>query len=200
MRRLALMLTVLTAGVAFATPNYWAAAYTTAADADESGGNESVNYSGYYCTLATAETLFGKDVNTVAAVTDYLSANYDAGLAKIAAESAKYEGGAGAAGRMGIVDYVNGQYGLKANYGDALSVGSEYLAMLFYDNGVDRQVRVMQNDTYDIQRGRATFSDDELASDRAAASGAWTTAVPEPTGGALVLLGLAALALRRRRG
>lgn len=203
MKNLILAFAAAFAGAAIAVPTYWAAAETAAANADKSGGAQATSYSGYYCTVAMAEELFGTGVNTVDAVTSYLADNYDTGLAALRSSAASQSGvpvevASGKAGQLTTRSYAEGQYELSAKYGTAL-VGSEYLAMLFYDNGSAREFRVMVNDTFDITQGNALFSDSGLASDRAAESGAWTAVtVPEPTGGLLILLGLAGLSLRRR--
>jgi len=182
-----------------ATPNYWAAAYTAAYGEDTTGGKATGYYSGYYCTVAKAQELFGS--SEVDAVTAYLKDNYIMAQTQLAEASAAYLGGAGDVGKMGIVDYANGQYGLKANYGNRLaSVGSEYLAMLFYNDGQNRAVRAMVNDYDDTLNGNAFFTDNALASSSSAdKSGAWVKTIPEPTSGLLLLLGVAGLALRRKR-
>jgi len=183
--------------VAQATPSYWVAAESAAATGDTSGGTAASSYSGYYCTAATAATLFGgaSDIDTV---TTYLVGNFGLAQALLQTESAKYKGGAGAAGQLRDVSYANGQYEFATTYGDAL-VGSAYLAMLFYQNGDDQQVRVMMNDVsgYDMTQGNVAFNDRSGAT--SGTFGDWTAAVPEPTSALLLILGMAGLALKRKR-
>jgi len=192
-----LLFTLAVSFAALASPSYWAAAETAAATSDKSGGTAVSSYSGYYCTVATAASLFGgaSDIDTV---TMYLAHHFDSAQTALQTESAKYSGGAGAAGQLKDVSYGMGQYDLSATYGDAL-VGSTYLAMLFYANGDDLQVRVMMNDATgaDMSQGNVAFNDRTGAT--AGTAGNWTNAVPEPTSGLLLLLGMAGLALKRKR-
>jgi len=189
-----------------ATPTYWAAAESKAATGDTSKGDNVDSYSGYYCTVATAAALFA-GANTVESVTTYLIGNYMAGQLALAASVT--EGGktaeivtADKAAQLTPTGYVDGRYGFEAKYTASLAtVGSEYLAMLFYDNGSDHLFRVMVNDPTDAANGNALFTDDAIASEFSAGkSGEWTPAgVPEPTSALMLLLGVAGLALRRKR-
>jgi len=182
---------------AHAVPNYWAAAYTEAYSGDTSSGADVGMYTGYYCTIESAQTMFGGN-NDVDSVTSYLATHYADGLAALKA-NASVDMGSAPVGQLTVRDYENGQYGLKATYGDPL-VGSEFLAVLFYDadSSGTAAYRVMANDSETMQSlGCALFSDQALAS--GGKVGAWTGAVPEPTSGLLFLLGLAGLALRRKR-
>jgi len=191
-----LLLTFSFAPQVHAAPSYWAAAYTDAAKADKSGGAALTSYSGYYCTVETATALFGG--NTVDYVTAYFANNYASGVSALKTESAKYPG-AGPAGALGLslVEYDHGQYALNSTYGDSLaSFGSAYLAVLLYSTGDAKEFRVMSGDATELANGNAYFNDDGFSSSGTA--GAWTT-VPEPTSGLLVLLGLAGMALKRRR-
>ena len=94
---------------------------------------------------------------------------------------------------------------LKTNYGyfrDAYSFvwdakaafGGDYIAVIAYENGDDNQFRVFGGGA----DGDGTVTMDAV--DHVGQAGAWTAAaVPEPTSGLLFLLGLASLALRRKR-
>jgi len=187
--------------VATATPSYWAAVETTAATGDTSGGANQDLYSTYCWTVAKAADLFKVD-GTVDAVETYLANNFAAGRSALAASA-----GSGAAVEVVSADkaaqlttdgYVDGLYGFRATYGDALSssvLGSEYLALLFYENGNDLEFRLM---TTTLENGNLHFSADPY--ETVGNPGAWQQAVPEPTSALLILLGMAGLALRRRRG
>ena len=179
-----------------AAVSYWAAAETAAATGDTTGGSASGAYSGYYCTVETAEALFG--ASSINAVTAYLVANYWSGRGAIESEIGSSVG-AGSSGVMTSTGYSHGQYTFASIYGDALAE-NDYLALIFFDNGLEQYIRVMANDPDDITFGNAMFSDNELVS--SGAVGAWAKRagmIPEPTASTLLLFGLAALALRRRR-
>jgi len=192
------------APLAQATPTYWAAAESTAAKGDKSEGANIGSYSGYYCTVETAAKLFGV-AGTVESITKYLVGHYAAGqlaLTKSVTDKGKTAEivTATQAAQLTSTGFVDGRYGFEVKYTVSLAtIGSEYLAMLFYDNGKDHQFRVMVNDPDDVAGGNALFTDDAIASEFSAKnSGAWTAA-PEPTSGLLLLLGMAALALKRKR-
>jgi len=182
---------------AHATPSYWVAAYTEAYSGDASVGDQGVdNYTGYYCTVKSAQDMFGEGVYDVDTATSYFSTHYADGLTALKA-NASVDGGVSGVGQLTVRDFENGQYGLKATYGDSL-VGSEFLAVLFYDADSDNAAfRVMANDPETMQSlGSALFSDKALAS--VGDVGPWT-AVPEPTSALLLLLGVAGLALKRKQ-
>jgi len=200
MKKLILTLAVAVAGVAMADLNsYWLAAYTEAYTDKELSKGEMGKYEAYYCTVAAAQSMFG--ASTVDGVTAYLSestANYLDGygaITKAISDSpVASKGGSAEVGTLANAAIVKDQYEFKSTYGDPL-VGSAYLAVLFYDKDGTKGFRVLENDPASIAQGGALFSDKALASDGQA--GPWT-AVPEPTGGLLLLLGAAGLALKRK--
>jgi len=186
--------------VATATPSYWAAVETTAATGDASGGANLDSYSAYYWTVNEAADLFKVD-HSLGAVETYLANNFTAGRDALATSA-----GSGAAAEVVSADkaaqltaegYVNDLYGFRATYGDALSssvLGSEYLAMLFYENGADQEFRLM---TTTLENGNLHFSADPF--ETVGNPGAWQQAVPEPTSALLLILGVAGLALKRKQ-
>jgi len=186
----------LVSSAAWAIPTYWAAAHTIAATVggelmDTSAGANVSSYSGYYCTVETAQKLLGTTTADVYDMTDLVAGSFEA------SQAALKEG----ATALNTRYYEEGQYILKMAYSSPLTeVG--YLALLFYENGEDRAVRVMASDSYMLaEEGSALFDDDMLdASVMSDGKNApWTAAVPEPTSGLLVLFGIAGLALRRKR-
>jgi len=198
MKKVILIVSMALAGVALADPSYWAAAYTEAAKSDKSGGTAVARYSGYYCSVEAAAQMFeGND--TVATLTDYFAntKNFKAGWKALEDASGT---GAGAVGRLGasLIEYDHEQYALNSTYGESLAdFGSSYLAVLVYDDINNPQFRVMASDADELSAyGNAYFSDDGFSS--SGDVGAWKT-IPEPTSALLMLLGVAGLALRRRR-
>jgi len=186
--------------VATAMPSYWAAVETTAATGDKSDGANLNSYSAYYWTVGNAASLFGV-ASTLGAVETYLANNFADGRRAL-----EISAGSSTPAEIASVDkaaqltsdgYVDGLYGFRATYGDALSssvLGSEYLAMLFYENGADQEFRLM---TTTLENGNLHFSADPF--ETVGNPGAWQQAVPEPTSALLILLGVAGLALKRKR-
>lgn len=176
---------VLGAVTAFA--DLFCAEVTTEGVEGDTGSYASC-YAAYLCTAAAAETYFGGNT-TVDDITSWLA-----------------ESGANYASGMTAIKDGEDKSMLKANYGyyrDAYSFvwdakaefGGEYIAVIAYENGDDNQFRVFG--------GEADKDDGTLTIDPNGGfgtAGAWTQAVPEPTSGLLFLLGLASLALRRKRG
>jgi len=195
MKRLILTLAMAVAGVAMAELNsYWLAAYTEAYTGKAVSQAELGKYEAYYCTVDSVANLFDVE-GTAESVAAYLAENYATGYAKIAAEASKSAGSAAVGSLSGAAALSKrNQFEFKSVYGDAL-VGSEYLALLFYDKDSTKGYRVMARDPETMAQGGALFSDNKLASSGAVTQ--WAS-VPEPTSGLLLLLGVAAFALKRK--
>ena len=145
-------------------------------------------YAAYLCTTEAAKGYFAGN-NSVDTVTDWLKVNYVTGydaLKRDEATTAMAPYGEG--GRS----FDEGEYSFTKYFQDGLS--GDYLAVLTYAENGENWFRVFGN-TAD---GDGTLTID-LSSGKGVAGG-WTQAVPEPTSGMLFLLGLASLALRRKRG
>lgn len=180
---LSCLLVCLFGGTARAASASWAVVNTAAYGKDASPSTETAlsSYSAYLCSAETAVLLFGGD-GSVASVTSYLKANYSAGLSSLATSATALKTG----------DYDLGQYTF-ANYNLSASPVGDYLAIVAYDDGDEKAVRVFANGA---SGGRVVF--DDQPGYTSGTFGAWTpAAVPEPTSGLLILLGLAALSLRR---
>ena len=145
-------------------------------------------YTAYLCTTEAAKGYFGGN-SSVDTVTDWLKVNYVTGIVALDHDRATtamvpY----GEDGRS----FDEGEYSFTKYFQSELA--GDYLAVLTYADNCGNWFRVFGN-TAD---GDGTLTID-LSSGKGVAGG-WTQAVPEPTSGLLFLLGLASLALRRKRG
>lgn len=170
---------VLCAAAAVAAPIY-AGLTTDGAEGDEGGYAD--RYTAYLCTATDAAGYFD-GANTYDAVTTWLAAsgaNYTSGLESLAGSEMTSDG------------FAYGEY-MFSKYFASLEDGEKYLAVVTYANGDDNQFRVFEAtvDGGQIAMG-PTYGGGE--------AGDWTVAtVPEPTSGLLLLLGVAGLALKRKR-
>ena len=170
---------VLGAVAAFAEPS-WAFLNTDPTDATDTTGSYANRYTAYLCTKAAAAELFGGE-STVDGITAYLGEN-----------AVDYAAGMTAMEHYG---FDEGQYGFSTYFTPGSLVG-DYIAVVAYAGGAgeDDMVRVFET----------RMSGDSLTFDPAlpngGTAGSWSAAaVPEPTSGLLLLLGVAGLALKRRK-
>ena len=169
-------------GAAIAVP-ISAEVTTTGPEGEDSGYIKS--YAAYLCTVEAAKNYFDGNYayDTVA---DWLEKNYETGIGNLK--------GAGKEVAMDPYGFDDGEYSFTKYFQSELE--GDYLAVMTYaaDDGTS-WFRVFGN-TADVD-GTVTMD----AVDHVGQAGAWTAAaVPEPTSGMLFLLGLASLALRRKRG
>ena len=175
---------VLCAGVAQAAP--YSAELTAMGKNNETEGY-TYRYTAYLCTTEAAKGYFDGNYS-VDTVTDWLKVNYVTGYDALDRDKettvmAPY----GEGGRS----FDEGEYSFTKYFQDGLS--GNYLVVLTYAENAENWFRVFGNEA----DGDGTLTID--LSSGAGVAGVWTQAVPEPTSGLLLLLGVAGLALRRRR-
>ena len=147
----------------------------------ETTANDSA-YTAYLCTAAAAETYFGGNVG-YDGITEYLAGNYATGMGALKA------GGTA----MLCEGFDLGVYTFYAPFQQGALADGNYIALVAYADGADNMFRVFESTASD---GKMAF---KLTTEGGKA-GEWTQAVPEPTSGLLLLLGVAGLALKRKRG
>ena len=156
-------------------------------DTEGAKGEKTSNdtaYQAYLCTAETAATYFGGD-SGLDAVTAYLAGNYTDGMDQL-----KEVGTA-----MSLYDFEDGVYTFYAPFMQGALVDGDYIAIVAYADKASDRFRVFESVAED---GKLEFAPGTMG---VGTAGAWTAAaVPEPTSGMLFLLGLASLALRRKRG
>ena len=170
---------VFGAVAAFAAP-FSAELTTTGPDGEASGYTD--RYAAYLCMTAEAMTFFG-GYDTIEGVTDWLKDNYATGIGNL--------NNAGDEVKMKVYGFDEGEYSFTKYFQSGLA--GDYLAVLTYAADDENWYRVFGNTaeggtlTIDLSRG-------------AGSAGEWTQgAVPEPTSGLLILLGVARLALKRKK-
>ena len=183
MKKIAILaVAAVSAAVSFAELSY-AFVNTTGANGETTTGYPE-RYTGYLCTQAMANELFGGNT-TADGITGYLAEHY--------VDYAK--SGMTALERYGD-GFDDGEYSFIRQYQQNGSLeNGKYIAVVAYagGDGEDDMFRVFES----MASGGVLEFDPAYGSGSA---GAWTTsAVPEPTSGLLLLLGVAGLALKRKR-
>lgn len=171
---------------AIATPSWWVEitskacdnAWMGRTDKDPSTANAE-KYTAYYCTTEAAEQMFG--TSDRAGIETYMRANHEVGSAALAENATLVD-------QSGY--YEAGQYSFIEYMDNAVAQG-DYVAVAFYGTTA---FRVFGSDNAVWDSGTLTFDDQGAAG----TVGSWYS-IPEPTSGMLLLLGFAALGLRRKQ-
>lgn len=184
MKKFSAVLVVMLAGAVHAASTSWALVNTEAygGDLSPSTAKAETSYTAYFCSVAMVQTLFGGD-GSIGAVTSYLKNNFATGLDKLAESATALKEG----------DFDLGQYTF-ANHNLSSALAGDYFAIITYANGEDKAARVFKNTA---TGGNVAFDDQPGYS--GGTFGIWFSPAPEPTSGLLFLLGLAGLALRRKK-
>ena len=164
-------------GSAFATPTW--ARLTTVGPEDVTEEQYTGNFSAYLCTVEAAKTYFG-GASTVEGIGAWLTAS-----------AANYEGGLSALKdantAMGYYGFDDGAYTFTKYFNPTAPLVGDYVALVTYTGAT--------GELFSLFTGAAAGGNLGIVS----INPTWTTAVPEPTSGLLLLLGVAGLALRRRK-
>jgi len=123
----------------------------------------------------------------IGAVTEHFVDHFAVGQAKLASSGTALD-------QVGWDGKGNGQYGFTGVVASGSQSVAEYLGIVLHSSGDTDAVRVFSA----TSDGTRWIADDSVTRG-AGTAGDWAKAVPEPTGGVLLLLGLAGLALERKR-
>ena len=174
-------------GAVTAFADLFCAEVTTEGVKDDDGSYASC-YAAYLCTTEAAKTYFGGN-SSVDDITSWLAesgANYTRGMTAI-------KDGEDKSMFKENYWYYLGAYSFVWDAKPAFD--GDYIAVIAYENGDDNQFRVFGGEA---DKGDGTLTIDPGTGFGTA--GDWSPAsVPEPTSGLLLLLGVAGLALKRKR-
>jgi len=169
---------------ALATPSfYWAAIETTGYEkAGKTGADDTGSYACYYCTVEAANNRFGG--TSVSTIESYLKTGSNFSEVKALA---MFDSVAFSDGEYHILDYTPDAF-TSADYVAIAFYGDEAYRVYGYESEVGGSAMLTPNGQLAFNESYATGG----------SVGNWQ-AVPEPTSGLLLLLGVAGLALRRKR-